>query len=358
MALDYHQLEITKISSTARDAVCVTFGVPEGLREVFAHTAGQHLTLNHDISGEKLRRFYSICSLCDQNDLRIGVRQIEEGRFSGFLNQQAKVGNKIEVLAPRGRFVRNDDCEGKHILAFAAGSGITPIYAILQQHLSSNSNATATLIFGNRSTQSIMLREDLNDLKDTFMDRFQISHMLSREQQELEQFNGRIDEESIKGMIKTGVIVPGNAAQIFICGPSAMIDITKDTMVGAGVDAKKISIEQFTAVDAKPDAPSKTIAENISEGAKVTFILDGTQKEFVINNPKDTVLSSAIEHGHDMPSSCRGGMCATCRCKLIKGEVEMASNFALEPWELEAGYVLACQSRPKTKTIKLDFDAQ
>lgn len=356
MALDYHTLEVAKIEQTAEDAVCVTFLVPDGLKSEFQFKPGQHLTFNHEINGEKLRRFYSICSSPGRDELRIGARAITDGRFSGYLNSEIKVGDNLDVLIPRGRFFLKGDAKGKHILAFASGSGITPIYSILSHHLAQDAAATATLIFGNRNTKTIMLRNDINDLKDLYLNRFQVVHILSREQQDIDILNGRIDDKSIAALARDNLITPKNAAQVFICGPNDMIENVTNAMNNAGVEADHLTVEQFTAVkNAKP--ASKEVQENIKSGTMVSYILDGAEKNFQLNDPDNTVLDAAQNAGHELPFSCAGGMCATCRCKLVEGEVEMATNYALEPWELKAGYVLACQSRPKTKSIRLDFDA-
>jgi len=358
LALEYHQLEITAIEPTAQNAVCVTFQIPAELRANFTFVPGQHLTLRHRINDEKLRRFYSICTPQAGSQIRIGVRQIADGRFSGYLNNQARVGDRIEVLAPRGHFCLKPESTGKHIIAFAAGSGITPIYSILHNHLMGDPQATANLVYGNQMTKSIMLCSDLNDLKDQYLDRFQMIHLLSREQQDIDQLNGRIDRKSITKIIESGLVNPKNASQIFVCGPADMIGEVEFTLGEHGVDPALVSIERFTAIGSdapvKIDQQTKKIVEG---GVKVSFVQDGIEKEFSLNDPGDTVLSAAEKAGFELPFSCAGGMCATCRCKLIEGEVEMDVNYALEPWELEAGFVLACQSRPKSAQLRLDFDA-
>lgn len=356
MALKYHPLEVIRIEPTAQDAVCITLGVSPELRDEFKFESGQHLTFQREINGEPLRRFYSICSPAGGEELRIGVRKIENGRFSGFFNSGLKPGDLLNVLKPRGRFCLDANSRGKHILALAAGSGITPVYSILHTHLARDPHATATLVFGNRNTKNIMLREDLDDLKDTFLDRFQIIHMLSRERQDMDILNGRIDQKSVAVLINAGLISPQKAVQIFICGPADMIDTAQEAIVASGVAPDIISVERFTAIDNTPAKVSQTAKKVIAEGAKISFVLDGAEHEFEINDPNDTVLSAAEKSGFELPFSCAGGMCATCRCKLVEGEVEMAKNYALEPWEIESGFVLACQSRPKTKRIRLDFD--
>ena len=355
--MEYHRLEITSIEPTAQNAVCVEFDIPSDLTEKFNFVPGQHLTLRHEIDGENLRRFYSICSQNSKSAIRIGIRNIENGRFSGFLNHEAKIGDRLEILAPRGRFCLADQAKGKHIIAFAAGSGITPIYAILVEHLKSDENSTATLINGNRTTGSIMLRQDLGDLKDIYLHRFQIIQLLSRERQDVEQFNGRIDKKSIKNLIEGKLIYPESATQIFICGPSTMINETKESLINNGASPQAIMFERFTANEARPVKPSTQIIKAVASGVNVAFVLDGVERNFSITDAGDSVLNAAHKAGFELPFSCAGGMCATCRCKIVEGQVEMAVNYALEPWELEAGFVLACQSRPKTRKIRLDFDA-
>jgi ring-1,2-phenylacetyl-CoA epoxidase subunit PaaE len=358
LALEYHELKITSIEPTAQNAVCVTFQVPAEHRTKFEFIPGQHLTLRHRIKDEKLRRFYSICTPQAGSEIRIGVRQIEDGRFSEFLNKEARVGDKIEVLAPRGHFRLAADTAGKHIIAFAAGSGVTPVYSILHNHLMRDPHSTAVLVYGNQMTKSIMLCSDLNDLKDQYLDRFQMIHLLSREQQDIEQLNGRIDQKSITKIIESGLVNPKDASQIFVCGPANMIDEVELTLSEHGVDPDLVSIERFTALGS--DAPVKVDQQTkkvVEDGVKVSFVQDGIEKEFSFSDPNDTVLSAAEKAGFELPFSCAGGMCATCRCKLVEGEVQMDVNYALEPWELEAGFVLACQSRPKSRQLRLDFDA-
>jgi ring-1,2-phenylacetyl-CoA epoxidase subunit PaaE len=363
MALEYHQLEIASIEPTANNAVCISFVIPQELKNTFEFKPGQHLTLRHRLNEENLRRFYSICTPSTPSmgqsgeQLRIGVRQINDGRFSGFLNNEAKVGDRLEVLAPRGHFCLTEESAGKHIIAFAAGSGITPVYSIVYSHLLRNTNATATLVYGNRATRSIMLCGDLNNLKDIYLERLQIIHMLTQEQQDIDWFNGRIDKKSLYRLADGGLIEPDRAVQIFICGPVNMIDETQSALIELGATPAKISVERFTAVGGEIKPASTQTLKIVESGVGVSFLLDGVEKEFTITDPQDTVLSAAQRSGFELPFSCAGGMCATCRCKLVEGEVQMAANYALEPWELEAGFVLACQSRPKTSKIRLDFDA-
>ncbi|MCF6321927.1 MAG: 2Fe-2S iron-sulfur cluster-binding protein [Rhizobiaceae bacterium] len=356
MPLEYHKLEVTAIEPTASDAVCVSFKVPDKLEKQFDFIPGQHLTLRGMIDGEELRRFYSICS--SQNDplLRIGVRQLEDGRFSGFLNTETKVGDQLDILVPRGLFRLNDSSKGKHVLAFAAGSGITPVYSIIHNHLESDAQSTATLVYGNRTISSIMLLSDLNDLKDKYLDRFQLVHILSREQQDNASLNGRIDKDNVKSLVSSGLIEPQKADEIFICGPADMIDSAQQVLISLGADGDNIKIERFTGNENVKKSPSPQTRKIVEKGVGITYILDGVEKSFPLEDPADTILGAAKKSGHVLPFSCAGGMCATCRCKLIEGEVEMDANYSLEPWELEAGYVLACQSRPKTEKIKLDFD--
>ena len=357
MALEFYPLKIASIEPTAVNAVCVTFHIPAELENKFEFNPGQHLTLRHEIDGEKLRRFYSICSSQSDGGIRIGVRGIAGGRFSNYLNLDAKVGDELEVLAPRGRFCLEKKAAGKPILAFGAGSGITPIYSILSNHLMGDPQSTATLVYGNQSAKSIMLRKDLNDLKDNYMERFQIIHMLSREQQDVDQFNGRVNAATIEKLANCGLIDPANAAQILICGPGDMIDSARNAVIGLGATDNAISIERFTAVENRNHKISAQTQKAVESGATISFVLDGMEKQFAIENAEDSVLEAAQKAGFELPFSCAGGMCATCRCKLVDGKVEMAVNYALEPWELEAGFVLACQSRPKTTNIRLDFDA-
>jgi len=356
LPLNYHKLEVTAIEPTANDAVCLSFKVPPELKKEFEFIPGQHLTLRNKIDGEELRRFYSICSSQNDPQLRIGVRQLEDGRFSGFLNTEMKVGDKLDILEPRGHFRLQSSSKGKNIIAFAAGSGITPVYSIIRNHLESDEKSTATLVYGNRKIATIMLRNDLNDLKDKYLDRFQLVHIMSREQQDNARMNGRINKDNIQNLVSSGLINTKSADQIFICGPADMIDTAQQALIALGAEADSIKVERFAGSENIKKTPSSNTRKIVVNGVAITYVLDGVEKSFPLNDPNDTILGAAKKSGHVLPFSCAGGMCATCRCKLVEGKIEMDANYALEPWELDAGYVLACQSRPKSEKIKLDFD--
>ncbi len=355
----FHRLTVEQVRRETPDSISVRFEVPEHLCDAYAFTPGQYLTLRATIDGQDLRRSYSICCVPDDGYLRVGIRRVDGGRFSTWANESLAAGDEIDVMTPDGRFTVDIDPNGaREVLAIAAGSGITPVLSIVRAVLEGERGSEVTLVYGNRETASIMFREEIEDLKDRFVERFRLIHMLSRQAQDVDLFNGRVDRGSLMALAGVELIDPANADDIFLCGPGQMIEDAQDFCQSMGAAAQAIHIERFTpAEDAQPAQPSQSTVEAAKAGVSVSVVLDGLRKQFVLDDPKLTVLKAAEQAGLDLPFSCAGGMCATCRCRLVEGKVEMAVNYALQPWELEAGFVLACQSRPTTDRLVLDFDA-
>jgi ring-1,2-phenylacetyl-CoA epoxidase subunit PaaE len=362
----FHELEIAAVRSETPDAVAISFAIPEDLSDTFAFVPGQYLTLRADVGGRDMRRSYSICSTPGEKDRRtVGVKRIENGRFSGFA-QTLKPGDRIQVMPPQGRFTA--EIGGSHnYLLLAAGSGITPCLSIAKSVLAGEPESSVTLIYANRNSSSVMFRDDLNDLKDRHTTRFTLLHVMDEEVQDVEIMNGRLDAEKLETLSRHGLIDPASADAIYICGPEPMIRAASAALAALGVEAPKIRFELFTpAPDAMPAAdagqpPSPQtggIAHGAPEGASVEIILDGARRAITVNAATDTVLSAAARAGLDIPWSCAGGMCCTCRCRIVEGSASMDENFSLEPWEIEAGFTLACQSRPTAERLVLDFDAQ
>ncbi len=357
MSHRFHELSVRDVVRETDDAVSVLFDLPDELREEFAFRPGQHLTLRAVVDGEDLRRSYSICAAPGAG-LRIGVRKVDGGRFSGFVCDSLKPGDAIQAMRPEGRF--GVDVGGRHdYLLIAAGSGVTPLLSIARAVLEGEPDSVVTLVFGNRTTASIMFREELEDLKDRFLGRFSLIHVLSREEQDVEILHGRIDAERIARMARAGLIAPTEADGVFLCGPGDMIDSAASALADLGVPPERVHFERFTpADDAPPPRPvSREAAAAAARGARIEAILDGARRTFEVTAPGQTVLEAARAAGQEIPYSCAGGMCCTCRCKVVEGESEMAVNYSLEPWEVEAGFTLACQTRPKSATLVLDFDA-
>lgn len=347
----FHDLTLCDVQSETADSVVLTFDVPEGLASDFAFAPGQYLTLRADIGGEDLRRNYSIASLPGEK-LCVGVKQVTDGAFSTFA-QGLKPGDTLAVMPPEGRFVAKGQ---DNLVLIAAGSGITPMIAIAGEALARGANVT--LVYGNRQTDSIMFRGLLDNMKDRYLERFTLIHILSREDQDVALLNGRINGEKVTALAKAGAIDLAGADGVFLCGPGAMIDDVSETLKSSGVAEDRIHFERFTMDGEAPRLPqSEAAAAAAEKGVAVSVYLDGTKREFRFEAQDDTVLDAAERQGLELPFSCKGGMCCTCRCKVTKGDAEMAINYSLEPWELEAGFTLACQARPTSEKLELDFDA-
>ena len=333
----------------------LAFAVPDELRQEFACQPGQYLTVRATIDGEECRRSYSICSGVGENELRIAVKKVESGRFSRFANEALREGARIEVAAPEGRFTAEIGAS-RHYAFFAAGSGITPVISIIRSMLAANAEARATLFYGNRTTSSIMFRRALEELKDRHLDRLAVFHVLSRESQDIDILNGRLDGERIALLAKT-IVRPKDVDGYFLCGPFGMIEEGHAALIAVGADPSRIKVELFSTDGAPAPAPRPAPVHVPHEGEiHVDCVLEGRTRRIEVE-PGALIIEAAHDQGFEIPHSCRGGMCCTCRCKVIEGEVAMDVNYSLEPWELEAGYVLACQSRPVTAKVTLAFDA-
>lgn len=354
----FHDLKVTRIDRETPDSVAISLDVPPELTDDFQYQPGQYLTLAATIGGEDVRRSYSICSAPGDAHLKVGVKKVEDGMFSSFVNDRLNVGDVIRVMPPEGRFTPELGGD-HHYLLIAAGSGITPMLSIATTVLKNEPGSRITLVFGNRSTATIMFREALDDLKDRYLGRFSLIHILSRETQDVELLQGRIDADRIDQLAKAGLIDPAGAHLTFICGPGEMIDAVSGSIQKLGVPAERIRFERFT-VDgemAPPKAPSSAARKAAEKGVAVEVVIDGVRSDFSISDPEKTVLAAGQDAGLDLPFSCAGGMCCTCRCRIVEGSAEMAVNYSLQQWEIDAGFTLACQSRPTSEKLVLDFDA-
>ena len=358
MARRFHELTVTEIDRQTPEAVSLAFEIPDDLRETFSFRPGQYLTLAADIDGEEARRSYSICSIPGEPYLRVGVKKVADGRFSSFVNDHLSIGDTIRVMPPQGRFTSLIGDRHDYIL-IASGSGITPMLSIARTVLSHEPESTITLIYGNRTTATIMFREELEDLKDRHLGRLALIHVLSRERQDVELLNGRIDGTRIRAMTERGLIDPQRADGVFLCGPGEMIDEVASALKSLGVPEDRIRFERFTpAGDIAPrSVPSQAARRAVTEGVTVEVVLDGMRRGFQMADADQSVLDAARGAGIELPYSCAGGMCCTCRCRIVEGSTEMAVNYSLEKWEVEAGFTLACQSRPTSARLVLDFDA-
>jgi ring-1,2-phenylacetyl-CoA epoxidase subunit PaaE len=358
VAVAFHQLKVADVRRETPEAVSVAFAVPPALADDYRFAPGQHLTLRTTLDGAECRRSYSICTAPGDGELRVAVKKVADGRFSTWINEALKPGDAIEVMTPQGRFgLAPDPAAARTYLAIAAGSGITPVMSLARTLLAREPRAEFVLIYGNRTSQSIIFKDALDDLKDRFLERFTVHHVLSREQQELPLLNGRIDADKIEALI--GAIAPASEIDhVFLCGPGDLIEASKVTLARLGVPAKRIHVEYFSA-DGAPVPPRPPVRREVAGDtepiATAQLTLQGAV-HVIAMRAGETIVDAGLRHGLDMPYSCRGGMCCTCRAMLTEGEVAMDLNYSLEPWELEAGYVLTCQSHPKTPRVGVDYD--
>lgn len=353
----FHTLKIKDLRKETSDAVVLTFDVPDNLKKDYNFISGQHLTLKTNIDGEEVRRSYSICSAPHEGSLKVAVKKIENGLFSNFANSQLKKGQTLEVMQPMGKFSPDINKDmGKTYLLVAAGSGITPIISILKTILITEPQSQVTLIYGNKNTRSIMFKEELEGLKNIFLERLNIHFVMSREKLDAPLLSGRIDKEKCALFLKY-LVDAKQLDEVFICGPEGMVFDMKDTLIANGVETRKIRTELFTTpgqVTQKSEVASKSF--DPKKESLVTIKLDTKTFEFPLNYGAETILDAALQQGADLPFACKGGVCCTCRAKLVEGEVDMALNFGLEPDELEAGFILTCQAHPRSEKVVVDFD--
>ncbi|WP_063780050.1 1,2-phenylacetyl-CoA epoxidase subunit PaaE [Kitasatospora sp. MY 5-36] len=359
----FHRLRIDRVERLCEDAVAVTFTVPVGLAEEYAFRPGQTLTLRKLVDGTDERRSYSICAPVG-GPLRIAVREVPGGLFSRWLVREAKPGEEVEVLTPSGLFTPELGVPADHVL-LAAGSGITPMLSIAGSVLAADRSSTVTLLYGNRRSDSVMFADELADLKDRYLDRFQLVHVLSRETRDAELLSGRLDPERVRALLAALVDV-GSVGHWWLCGPFGMVVGAKDLLAELDVPGERVHQELFHAEDEplperdedwdRTDASSGGSADGVSgPRSEVTVVLDGRGSTLCL--PRDrSILDGAQRSRPDLPFACKGGVCGTCRALVTEGEVEMRRNFALEEKELAAGYVLTCQARPLTDRVTVDYD--
>ncbi|ENO89344.1 2Fe-2S iron-sulfur cluster-binding protein [Thauera linaloolentis] len=361
-ALRFQELAVKRVSPEAAGAVAITFDIPAAERERFAFEPGQFLTLRATIDGQDVRRNYSISSprsrLARDGEVEIGIRPVEGGLFSNWAARAIKAGDTLKVMPPDGRFVIRKK-RALHRVGFAAGSGITPILSIAASTLEEQPDAKFTLIYGNRRMSTVMFNEALQDLKDRYRDRLTMIHVLSRQAQEVDLLQGRIDGDKVRAII-AALLPVGSMDEVFICGPDAMITDTESALVEAGVPADRIRTERFTAnlpAGAQPVGTSSSAeaAATATKDITMTLVLDGKEHEIAIG-PDEHLLDAALNAGLDLPFSCKAGVCCTCRAKVQEGEVVMDKNFTLEAPEVAQGFVLSCQARATTKQLRISFD--
>jgi ring-1,2-phenylacetyl-CoA epoxidase subunit PaaE len=352
----FHPLRIAAIEPLTDDSVAIRFDVPDHLREDYAFTQGQHLTIRTELAGDDVRRNYSICAPVSSGALRVAVKRLPGGAFSEHALGELRVGDELDVMTPTGRFFTElDPANRKHYVCVAAGSGITPVLSIVATTLEVEPHSQVTLIYANRTHKTVMFLEEVEDLKDRYPDRLQLVHVLSREPQEVELFSGRLDVDRMGRFLEV-IVPPETVDEWFLCGPFEMVSSLRKLLVSEGVSKKAVHAEVFH-VEATPPVRRTTVETGDATGADVTITLDGRTSTFKLNPDGPPVLDAALQVRSDAPFACKGGVCGTCRAKVVEGRVEMDTNYALEPDEVEKGYVLTCQSHPVTDTVVLDYDA-
>lgn len=354
---DFYPLTVTGIHRETPDSVVVSLAVPDGLAAEFRFIEGQYLTFRAVIDGTEVRRSYSICASVDEPLLRVGIKKTQGGAFSTWANAVLQPGQQIEAMPPMGNFhVPLDPARRGHYAGFAAGSGITPLLSIIKTTLVKEPFSSFSLIFGNRSSSTIMFREELEALKNEHMERFSLTHILSREQQDVELFNGRIDKAKCLKLFRCWLDVKTLDAA-FICGPETMMLEVAEALKEEGLDPHKMKFELFTTAEVgRKQALSGVESSERAESSRVTVILDGRARSFDLEKNAATVLDAALEEGIEAPYACKAGVCSTCRALLVEGQVTMDANYALDEHETAHGYILTCQSHPVTDRIVVDYD--
>jgi len=356
MSLHFHPLTVRDVQPDTDEAVIVSFDVPANLSDTFAFKQGQYLTLRQTVGGQDLRRSYSICAGVDDGALRVGVRKVEGGVFSSWVNGSLKPGDVIEVYPPQGRFFNLSRGKGRHYLGIAGGSGITPILSIMKSVLASEQGSRFTLIYGNRRSASTMFKEEIEDLKNQYLTRVALHLVFSRETMDSPLLGGRLDQAKLADFLRV-LVPPASIDAAFVCGPFEMNDEAEAALLAAGVPGDKIHIERFGTVEMQTGRPAPhEVKPGDADSARIVIIRDGVSREIEFAKTDPSILDAAARAGMDVPFSCKSGVCSTCRCKLIEGEVRMDKNFALDKAELAAGFILSCQAHALTPRVVISFD--
>ncbi|MES2847610.1 MAG: 1,2-phenylacetyl-CoA epoxidase subunit PaaE [Bacteroidota bacterium] len=358
MAIHFHSLKVKEIKKQTPECVSVSFDIPKELRQDFLFTQGQNITLKKMIDGEEVRRSYSICTAPFENELTVAIKKVDGGKFSAYANDELKSGDEIEVLPPTGKFNTTlNTANKKNYLAFAAGSGITPVISIIKTTLQTEPQSNFTLVFANRNRASIIFFEELEGLKNKYLQRFNFINLLTREKTDADIFFGRIDNEKLKQLNK--LIDYNKQDEFFICGPEEMIFCVKDFLEAKGIDKKKIHFELFTTPGVNKQKGKEAKEQTVEKiKSTVQIKLDGRTVEFPMGFESSSILDEALKQGADLPFACKGGVCCTCKAKLVEGKVEMDVHWGLEEEEIKQGYILTCQSHPVTERVVIDFDVR
>ena len=351
----FHRLTVDDLRRESVDAISMTFAIPTDLADDYCFAPGQYLTLRATLDGEEVRRSYSICSGPDDGELRIAVKRVDGGAFSSWASEELKPGDALDVMTPTGRFgVAPAPDQARIHVGFAAGSGITPVLSIAKGVLAREPNSRFFLFYGNRTTTGMLFREALEELKDRFIDRLSVFHVISGEEQDIPILHGRLDGEKVRVLLRS-LVPAATVDHVFICGPTGMSDEIEATCRDIGIAGERIHVERFVSGLGGKPRPKAVVAASAPPKAYAALIIDGKRREVPVAEG-EAILDAALRSGVDLPFACKGGMCSTCRAKLVEGNAEMEVNYSLEPWELKAGFILTCQAHPTTDRVVVDYD--
>ncbi|MCT4628933.1 2Fe-2S iron-sulfur cluster-binding protein [Winogradskyella sp.] len=354
---EFHKIKVADIYKETKDTSVITFDIPQDLKEDFEFTPGQHLTLRKDINGEDIRRSYSLCSSPLEDQWKVAVKQIPEGKFSTYANETLKAGDELDVMSPSGTFgVESNKEFKKNYLFFAAGSGITPLMSMIKTHLANEPNSTCKLFYVNKTVKSIIFKEELEQLRNTYFGRLEIYYFLTKERRDIELFNGRFDDEKMQVLTKTFIDIP-DTNEVFLCGPENMVNFVSEYLINSGLPKELVHFELFVKGLSEEDIKrAERLAQQNVEGTEVTIVDGGKDFHFTMTKEYDNILDAALGAGADLPFACKGGVCSTCKCEVKEGTVEMKINYALEEFEVAKNWVLSCQAVPTSDKVVVDFD--
>ncbi len=354
---EFYKLKIKEIYKETKDTSVITFDVPQALYETFKFRQGQHLTLKADLNGEDVRRSYSLCSSPYEQEWKVAVKAIPEGKFSTYINESLTAGDELEVMSPSGTFgVECNPNKAKNYLFFAAGSGITPVLSMLKAHLQAEPNATCKLFYVNKTAKSIIFKEELEQLRNTFFGRLEIYYFLTKERRDIELFNGRFDDDKMQVLTKTFIDIP-DTSEVFLCGPEKMVNYVSEYLINAGLPKELVHFELFiTGLSEEDIKRAERLSQQNVEGTEVVIVDGGKEFAFTMTTAYDNILDAALGAGADLPFACKGGVCSTCKCEVKEGSVEMKINYALDDKEVSQNLVLSCQAVPTSDKVVVDFD--
>jgi ring-1,2-phenylacetyl-CoA epoxidase subunit PaaE len=351
----FHRLAVHDLRRETSDAISMTFAIPQELAGDYGFQPGQYLTLRTTMDGEEVRRSYSICSGPDDGELRIAVKKVDGGAFSNWAADELKCGDELDVMTPTGRFgVAHAPDQARLYVGFAAGSGITPILSIVKGVLAREPKSRFFLFYGNRTTEGMLFLEELEELKDRFLQRLSLFHVISGEEQDIPILHGRLDGDKVRVLLRS-LVPAAEIDHVFICGPTGMSVDVESTCHALGIPGDKIHVERFVSEFGGKPRPKKIVVSGAPPKAIASLIIDGKRREVPVADG-EAILDAALRAGVDLPFACKGGMCSTCRAKLVEGEAQMEVNYSLEPWETKAGFILTCQARPCSDKVVVDYD--